>query len=410
METNEQGLTKEERLMFGLLGIILIVAIGVLTVKSFSENERVLEETPITENKGQDDINEDITSKSDSSLIEETTENNVSKKYNASYTASRNNSLLAAVTNKEKETSSSTKPKKEQDGTGSTNPSIYDTWNFKNNIVTKAYKGETIIIDKNILLSDGSEREAQVTVRKLIDDTYMIVDTSEGYIIATPGVYRYSYTYANVTKELVLTVYDYIEPDSVSLLNVNDEIIDDSVNQEEFNSIKETLKNTNIAVFENKLNITVKQTSTSYHQIPLLITMKNLTQVTDISTSTLGTIVTREKTSWYQNISENQFILFINTDILKSNEIIVSIDGTTYILNINITITLEDKEDDKDDKEEDKSDLEDKNDENQENPDEGPKPGEEVEINDDNYINENTMEENIVVATIVDNADENTSQ
>ncbi len=409
METNEQGLTKEERLMFGLLGIILIVAIGVLTVKSFSENERVLEETPIKENNGQDNINEDITSKSDSSLIEETTENNVSKKYNTSYTTSRNNSLLAAVTKKEKEISSSTNNKKEQDGTGSTNPSIYDTWNFKNNIVTKAYKGETIIIDKNILLSDGSEREAQVTVRKLINDTYMIVDISEGYIIATPGVYRYSYTYANVTKELVLTVYDYMESDSVSLLNINDEIIDDSVNQEEFNSIKETLKNTNIAIIENKLNITVKQTSTTYHQIPLLITMKNLAQVTDISTNTLGTIVTREKTSWYQTLEENQFVLFINTDILKNNEIIINIDGTTYILSINISITLEDKEDDKDETEEDKGNLENKNDENKENPDEGPKP-EEVEINDDNYINENTMEENIVVATIVDNIVENSSQ
>ncbi|MDE5888551.1 MAG: hypothetical protein K2H20_00875, partial [Bacilli bacterium] len=67
METNEQGLTREERLMFGILGIILIVAIGVLIIKAFSENERVLEETPITENSGQhNNINEDITGKSDS--------------------------------------------------------------------------------------------------------------------------------------------------------------------------------------------------------------------------------------------------------------------------------------------------------------------------------------------------------
>ena len=38
METNEQGLTKEEKIMFGILGIILIVAVGVLIFNSFTKN------------------------------------------------------------------------------------------------------------------------------------------------------------------------------------------------------------------------------------------------------------------------------------------------------------------------------------------------------------------------------------
>ena len=57
METNEQGLTKEEKIMFGILGVILIIAVGVLFINSFSANERQKEdETPITENKGQDKV------------------------------------------------------------------------------------------------------------------------------------------------------------------------------------------------------------------------------------------------------------------------------------------------------------------------------------------------------------------
>jgi len=42
MKANEEGLTREERIMFALLSIILIVAIGVLVIKNFSDNERIL--------------------------------------------------------------------------------------------------------------------------------------------------------------------------------------------------------------------------------------------------------------------------------------------------------------------------------------------------------------------------------
>ena len=60
METNEQGLTKEEKIMFGILGVILIIAVGVLFINSFSANERQKEdETPITENKGQDKVEDE---------------------------------------------------------------------------------------------------------------------------------------------------------------------------------------------------------------------------------------------------------------------------------------------------------------------------------------------------------------
>ena len=38
MKANEEGLTKGEKIMFSALGVILVVALGVLIVNNFSKN------------------------------------------------------------------------------------------------------------------------------------------------------------------------------------------------------------------------------------------------------------------------------------------------------------------------------------------------------------------------------------
>ena len=100
MKANEEGLTREERIMFALLSIILIVAIGVLVIKNFSDNERILiEDAPINE-KGQDvDAEANLEpSKSENSLIEVAPEKVVNTKNNTSY----KKAYLAAAPKEEK--------------------------------------------------------------------------------------------------------------------------------------------------------------------------------------------------------------------------------------------------------------------------------------------------------------------
>ena len=43
MKTNDQGLTKEEKVMFIILGIILLVSIGVLITDYFNNKETKLD-------------------------------------------------------------------------------------------------------------------------------------------------------------------------------------------------------------------------------------------------------------------------------------------------------------------------------------------------------------------------------
>jgi len=70
VETNELGLTKNEKLLFCFLSIILIVAMGVLIINSLSLNERKLDETLTTEKRGQEV--EEVIADSRGNLKEET--------------------------------------------------------------------------------------------------------------------------------------------------------------------------------------------------------------------------------------------------------------------------------------------------------------------------------------------------
>ena len=71
-------------------------------------------------------------------------------------------------------------------------------------MITKAHTNEIITVEKNVLLKDGTEAEAVITIRKLEGNSWNIVDISTGSFQVTEGTYKYYYTYGNQTKELLL--------------------------------------------------------------------------------------------------------------------------------------------------------------------------------------------------------------
>lgn len=392
MKANEEGLTKEEKIMFALLGIILIVAIGVLVVKNLSDNERVLlEETPITETNGQNDAEANLeTGISESNLIEATPENVV----NTINNTSNKEAYLAVVTKEDQKKPSKNNSTKKEDEKENIQTNIFDSWNIKETIVTKAYVNDTIKIDRNVMLNNGTEAAAQLTIRQLIDDTYMIVDISSGYLTLSAGTYKYYYTYAGITKEAILTVYDYLNPESVSLLKLNDEIIDDSITTEKYETLEESIKNTEVTLTTNKINLKVNETS-SKNEIPIVLTLPSNLKTEEIRSNILGISITNKSNTWHQNIEENQVIAWINLAILKSKNInlILEVDGINYIVNLNIEIykNNEDTKDDNNLNEDDKKEpsIEDTELNGNIEQDPVPSPGESIEDNsqDSNYEN-----------------------
>jgi len=255
METKYEGLTKEEKVMFSILGIILVIAIGILIINTFSENERTLKvETPITETENKGTADDEKTSNSEINLIEDNTDKVNNKiAYVTNLTSSKKGKNTGSVSNVSK--------KEEIKDTTSIEKPVIVQWDFPKDIVTLAEAGTTIKIDKNVVLEDGSVAEAQVTVRKLIDDTYMIQDISKGSILLTEGTYKYYYTYANVTKELVLTVKGYLNPVEASLPSIIDT---EGLDEEYLNNYEDLVKTSNISVTDNSISMNLKNTIT-YH-------------------------------------------------------------------------------------------------------------------------------------------------
>ena len=152
MDTNKQGLTKEEKVMFTILGMILLVAIWVLILDSFKEKEKNLNtnNTPIQETSGKtDNIKDDNINEPVDVLIEEETE--VKKREKNPVV---NISSSTGITNKNQSTQ---KPKPQ--------PVVLD-WTFKDTMVTNAFCGDVITIEKNVLLTNGKEHEANVVIMK----------------------------------------------------------------------------------------------------------------------------------------------------------------------------------------------------------------------------------------------------
>lgn len=336
METNEEGLTKEEKVMFSILGIILIVAIGVLIINSFSSNERKLDnkETPITENKGQEETvkDENVTDIEDGSLIEDVPTENTTN----------NNSVVVNVSNntstKPKPTIKPNIPEEDVNGTGSTNiPGIIE-WEFKDTMITKAHTNEIITVEKNVLLKDGTEAEAVITIRKLEGNSWNIVDISTGSFQVTEGTYKYYYTYGNQTKELLLVVTNKLEFEKLELLTLttyNEETI---ITEEEFNNYKSTLENSKLLLEENKL--IVYKVGQKTNLIPVVLTLNEELQEPVLYTSTLGITLSTENQNWYQELTTKDIILWLDLSVmdLENKEINININGTNYYFDLTIEI------------------------------------------------------------------------
>lgn len=351
MKTNEQGLTREEKIMFFILFIILMLTMGVFIIKTFSQHERVLtNETPVSEtekNNGAENSN----NQTDASLIEEKTESK--KVAYVKNTYKKKSATLLKDTKKEEETV--------------IQPVIIH-WDFPSKIVTSAKAGETISIDRNVVLASGKTDLAQVTVRKLINDVYMIQDVSEDVLTLTEGTYKYYYTYANITKELELIVTGNLNPTSV----YKPSIIDTLENDEDLKKLQEYLENVSVSYEENKIDLTLKENAVLY-EIPLYLTLdKDLTEAS-VSSKTYGIRVSNINIDTLENLKENELVLWINLEIISAmeqSEISIFIDGVTYTVTLHLNfaqdkIDSEEKEDtkneekDETDKEEDKENLED---------------------------------------------------
>lgn len=332
METNEQGLTKEEKIMFGILGIILIIAVGVLIINSFSANERKLEDskTPITENKGQEDTVEDetITSDQEESLIEDIPVENVVT------------NTVASKKPSQKPTQIVVKPSKPNNKNEQTEiPGIIE-WNFKDNMITEAYSNTIINIDKNVVLKDGKEVEAVVTVRKLEGNSWNIVDISNNQLTVTKGTYKYYYTYGNQTKELLLTVKEKLEIEDITLLKLDATYEEDStITEEEYNNLFKKLQVTKIEKEENIYKLTTIEDTEKL--IPIVLHIKEELTEPMLSSNTIGITPSVEQNNWYEKLTPNSIIIWLDLTILDitNTEYNLNINGESYYFDLSIILT-----------------------------------------------------------------------
>lgn len=396
METNEQGLTKEEKIMFGILGIILIIAIGVLIINSFSANERKLEDskTPITETKGQKEDkveDETITNNQEESLIEDDpVENVVINTVVSNQTSTKPTQTVVTPST----------PEVEEDnlGTGNTEiPGIIE-WSFKDTMVTTSYSNVTITIDRNVVLKDGTEVEAVVTVRKLEGNTWNIIDISSNEITVTEGLYKYYYTYGNQTKELLLTVKNELQPEKVEFLKLSEVYTEDmTITEEEFTKYQNVILNSKLIVEENIYTLETIKLDDTPQVIPIVLTLSEELTEPELTSTTLGITPSIENNNWYQTLTNKEIILWLDLSVLDSTnqEINLNINGTNYYLNLIIVVnTPEEETPNEEDKEQNEDEILNEDEQEQEESTEEQLPKEETSEDTDNTIpDDDTLEE-----------------
>ena len=205
-------------------------------------------------------------------------------------------------------------------------------------MITKAHTNEIITVEKNVLLKDGTEAEAVITIRKLEGNSWNIVDISTGSFQVTEGTYKYYYTYGNQTKELLLVVTNKLEFEKLELLTLttyNEETI---ITEEEFNNYKSTLENSKLLLEENKL--IVYKVGQKTNLIPVVLTLNEELQEPVLHTSTLGITLSTENQNWYQELTTKDIILWLDLSVmdLENKEINININGTNYYFDLVIEI------------------------------------------------------------------------
>lgn len=352
METNEQGLTKEEKIMFFILGLILLVAVGVLIIDGFSKKESSANnETPASEVETGEKNTEEQPESLKEEKTEEPSENTESNDNNQENTVSENNESQenkSENSKKDDETENNTEKigKKNLPYTAVENTSNIKenySWDFNREVVTEAYAGTTIHVNKNVVLENGVMEEAVVTVRKIVGNRHIIVDTTDDEFLAEYGTYIYSYTHDNVTREIKLQVYNNLSLESINILGLK-ETYDESLNIE-----KDTF--TNISKNNKKATITETNgiyTITSIDNIKsneVAIKIKLQTNSDNITSNTRGVKIL-ESSNYHEELQDNEYILLINLNLLSKEEtniITISIDGIEYIFKLNVNLLREQK-------------------------------------------------------------------
>ena len=409
MEANEQGLTTEERIMFAVLGIILVIAIGVLTVNYFSKHERKAEgttNTSITEKGEQEDvvdIKEPINSEDD--LKEAFQESDIVIDEGLHKITNTSNSYLISksttkkvTSNVKKSTTNSERSNKvveeKNEGTGSTDQGEVDEgavtyensedldWTFNSNIVKESYADDIIKVPTTVILTDGTEKSSTVVLKEESTGKEITIENNE--VILPAGKYIYYYTCNNKTKEIPLTVYNRLNNATISILNINESKTE--VNED----LKYLLENSTITNKENNYKLTINRIN-NYNVAFLKVSLKE--EYKEISTSNNN--IELDNNLEHFNLKNNEFVIKLNLNSIslsKTNKVLLTIDGTEYLFNIDVSINNktiekeEDKEETENSKEEDKENKKENQDTNKDSedgqtkertPDE-PKPSEET--------------------------------
>lgn len=395
METNNQGLIKEEKVMFILLGIILLVSIGVLIINAFNNKDTNLDnnDTPIKETSGQkDNIKDDNNNEPVDILIEEETED-VEINYQP-------------VVNIPSSTGSNIKdqsipiPKPQ--------PVVLD-WTFKDTMVTEAFIGDVITIEKNVLLTNGKEEQANIVILKQELDSWITVEIIEDTFTVSTGLYKYIYSYGSSTKELLLTVNNKLSIDTISILKLNELVDEPTITIEEYTKYQTLISNTELDIN----NLTINNYVDTNNLLPLVITFNEDITNKIISTNTLGITITNEQQDWYETLTPNSIIMWLdlNTIDTTNNLINLDINGVTYTLELNITINKEettnpDQGELDNDQESTEDNLDDNNQDNENNEDNN---NQDEELIEDNNTEEDEEEELDPLEPQEDELEENSS-
>jgi hypothetical protein len=207
-------------------------------------------------------------------------------------------------------------------------------------MVTNAFSGDVITVEKNVLLTNGKEREASIVIMKNEQNSWISVDISQGTFEVSAGLYKYIYSYGSSTKELLLTVSNKLTIDTINLLTLNEELDESStITLEEYTKYQTIISNSIL----DMNTLTINNYIDTNNLLPLIVTFNEDITTKIISTNTLGITITKEQQDWHQTLTTNSIIVWLdlNTIDLTNNIISLEIDGVTYDLELNITINHE---------------------------------------------------------------------
>ena len=344
MEEKEQGLTLEERLVFIVLGIILLIALGVLAFNSISNHERKAEGTDTVEKENNEPVvepkkpeNKEEKNNNNNKVISLEEVRNSIKVYSES--APKKVVKKELSTKKVEKKQPTNKPTNNNNGTGSTDQgevddegAIYEDpeqmdWTFNKNIIKEAYSGETIKIDNKVTLTDGTEKAAEVVIK---DAEGKEVSFENNEIKLSAGKYTYFYTCNNKTKEIPLTVYNRLENVKITIANVKET---SNIYNEDVAFIT---KESSITSEKNNYSLKVKRQN-NYNIVPLKVELEK--SYNKIESTTNGFTVSNDNT--ITDLKDNEFIIILDLNsisLTKENKLFLTIDGVEYLFNFNISI------------------------------------------------------------------------